>query len=335
MTNWQHRLRFDPVPPLLASNQTAIQYFTRRDLLGEPVVLIREVWELPEPCKLIQKQKADGSWDYKGVKKAVYPAHHYSLVETWRRFRCLIDQYEFTREQPVARAAAEYLFSCQADEGDLRGMIANQYATYYTGAILSLLTKAGYQDDPRVEKGMAWLLSMRQDDGGWSIPILTAEVSWAERIRLTSQYAEPIPLDRSGRAKPSSHTATGMVLRAFAAHPRYRGTDEARRAAALLKARFFQKDAYSSYQAASYWVKFDYPYWWNHLLAALDSVSMIEPAGDDERVRQALDWFVENQQADGLWKTSYAQPESQSGAVREKRLWISLAICRVLKRFFA
>jgi hypothetical protein len=335
MSNWQHRLRFDPIAPLLASDSTAIHYFARRDLLGQPVGLIREVWELPETRKLIQKQKADGSWNYKGAKKGVYPAHHYSLIETWRRFRLLIDQYEFTREHPAARAAAEYLFSCQTDEGDIRGMIANQYATYYTGAILSLLIKAGYQDDPRVEKGMTWLLSMRQDDGGWSVPILTVDLPWAERIRLTGQYAEPIPLDQSGRARPSSHTATGMVLRAFAAHPRYRGTDEARRAANLLRTRFFQKDSYSSYQAASYWVKFDYPYWWNHLLAALDSVSMIELDENDEHVRQALDWFVENQQEDGLWKTSYAQTETKNEGSGDKRLWISLAICRVLKRFFA
>ena len=47
-------------------------------------------------------------------------------------------------------------------------MLANQYACYYTGAILSLLVKAGYEDDPRIEKGFQWLLSMRQKDMGWS-----------------------------------------------------------------------------------------------------------------------------------------------------------------------
>jgi hypothetical protein len=54
-------------------------------------------------------------------------------------------------------------------EGDIRGMLGNQYAPYYTGAMLSLLIKAGFAHDPRIEKGMRWLLKMRQDDGGWVI----------------------------------------------------------------------------------------------------------------------------------------------------------------------
>jgi len=66
-----------------------------------------------------------------------------------------------------------------------------------------------------------------------------------------------------------------MILRAFAVHKRYRRSPAARAAADLLKSRFFQPDAYTSYRAASYWVRFDYPFWWNQLVAALDSVSLI------------------------------------------------------------
>jgi len=38
---------------------------------------------------------------------------------------------------------------------------------YYSGAIMGLLIQAGYQTDPRIEKGFQWLLCTRQDDGGW------------------------------------------------------------------------------------------------------------------------------------------------------------------------
>ncbi len=319
MNNWQAQLHYDPLPLLLAAENPCIPYFTHRDLLNESVGPIHEIWNLPAPQRIVKKQIQDGSWKYRGSKKEVYPPHHYPLVETWKQFRFLIDQYEFTREHPAAKAAAEFLFSCQTDEGDIRGMIGNQYATYYTGAILSLLIKAGYQADERVEKGMAWLLSMRQKDGGWTIPILTAALSWDEQIKLTSQYADPVRLDRN---QPFSHNWTGMVLRAFAAHPHYRSTTEAIKAANLLKTRFFQKDCYSSYQSADYWLKFDYPFWWNHLLAALDSISLIDPTCNDEYMKQAITWFIEHQQEDGLWNTK----------TYEKRLWIGLAICRVLKR---
>jgi len=269
-SDWLKPLKFDPLPVLMSTGNEALRYFVRRDLLDEPVDPVSCLWHLPEVQKIFKKQQADGSWPRPGEKK--HPAINYALIETWRQFRFLVEQYGFTRENPQARQAAEFLFACQTEVGDFRGFLANQYATYYTGAILSLLIQAGYADDPRVEKGLQWLLEMQQDDGGWTIPILTHPFDGETIYHLTSQYAEPVEPDRS---KPFSHNWTGMVLRAFAVHPAYRNSEEARKAACLLVSRFFQPDCYTSYQAASYWVRFEYPFWWNHLVSALDSVSLI------------------------------------------------------------
>jgi Squalene-hopene cyclase C-terminal domain/Prenyltransferase and squalene oxidase repeat len=330
MDNWRKQLRHDPIAPLLSSRDEALQYFTRRDLLGEQVVPVSRLWQLPEAQRILKKQLADGSWPRPGMEK--HPAVNYGLIETWRNFRFLVEQYGFTREHPQAQRAAEFVFSCQTEEGDIRGILANQYATYYTGAIMSLLIQAGYGDDPRIEKGFQWLLTMRQDDGGWSIPIITHKFDRATQYRLTSQYAEPVQPDRS---KPFSHNWTGMVLRAFAVHPEYRKSEAARMAARLLVSRFFQPDRYTSYRAASYWVKFEYPFWWNNLVAALDSVSLIGLSKNDEQIRKALDWLIDHQEADGLWKVSYARPivrETEAAKKRDTRRRVSLAIGRVLKR---
>lgn len=332
MEVWRTQLKFDPIPPLLSSGSEALQYFVRRDLLEERAEPISRLWQLPEAQRILKKQQADGSWIYPGKKTVAYPRHHYSLLETWKQFRFLVEKYEFNREHPSARKAAEYLFSCQTEDGDIRGMIANQYATYYTGAILALLIKAGYEDDPRIEKGFRWLLSMRQDDMGWTISIITHKFDRKTMYKLTSQYAEPIEPDRS---KPFSHNCTGMVLRAFAAYKRYRQSEAARIAASLLKSRFFQPDAYTSYHAASYWVRFQYPFWWNNLIAALDSISLIDPSREDEQVKGALNWFIDNQEESGVWKTSYAKDvEIESAKTKEMKLWVSLAICRVFKRLY-
>ena len=59
---------------------------------------------------------------------------------------------------------------------------------------------------------MRWLLSMRQDDGGWAIPTRTPGLSL--NVMLTAR--ETFEPDRS---RPSSHLVTGFVLRALAAHP--------------------------------------------------------------------------------------------------------------------
>jgi hypothetical protein len=123
-----------------------------------------------------------------------------------------------------------------------------------------------------------------------------------------------------------------MVLRAFAAHSSYRTSEAARTAAILLKSRFFQPDSYTSYRAASYWVRFQYPFWWNNLVAALDSISLIDPTMDSQ-MEKALGWLIDHQEADGLWKATYvAGKEVDSAQTRDTRLWVSLAICRVLAR---
>jgi len=322
-----NQLKVDPIPALLASRDAALVYFTKRDLLGERVELVSVIWRLPAPQKIVNKQQSDGSWGYLGKKADIYPPHHYSLVETFKQFRILIERYQFTKESAAIRKAAEYLFSCQTTEGDIRGFIGNQYATYYTGAVLSLLIKAGYTDDARVEKGMQWLLSMRQSDGGWTIPILTHKFDRATVYRLTSQYTELVLPDRS---KPFSHNWTDMVLRAFAAHPRYRYSKEARIAGALLKSRFFKPDVYSSYKAAGYWVRFQF--WWPNLLTAIESLLAIGFTEKDSDIKAALDWFITHQADDGLWNLSYDPPnKTLTGKMSLERQWLSLSICRILK----
>lgn len=327
MESWRKQLKFDPIPPLLAARDPALVYFARRDLLGEDPGPIQQLWVLPGAQRILRRQLPDGAWP--GKRKDQHPAVNDRLIETWRWFRFLMEQYGFTREDPRAERAAEFLFSCQTAQGDIRGFLADQYATYYTGAVLALLIQAGYADDPRVEQGLQWLLDMRQDDGGWTVPLLTHRLDRATLYRLTSQHAEPLEPDRS---KPFSHNWTGMALRAFAHHPRYRTSEPALRAAELLKSRFFQPDVYTSYQSADYWLRFEHPFWWNNLLAVLDTLGRMGYTAEDPQVRTGLEWFRENQYESGLWKTSYGKKESAVARERETERWVSLAVGRVMKR---
>lgn len=330
MNSWRQQFKKDPLPPLISSRNEALVYFARRDLLGEAVGPVDHLWGLPQAQRILRKQLPDGSWPRSGEQK--HPAINYHLIETWRNYRFLVEQYGFTRDHPAARRAAEFLFSCQTPEGDIRGMLANQYMTYYSGAIMSLLIQAGYDEDPRIETGFKWLLSMRQEDGGWTVPLITHKLDRATQYRLTSEPAPPLEPDRS---KPFSHNWTGMVLRAFAVHPAYRHSEAALHAAKLLTSRFFQPDVYTSYQAASYWVRFEYPFWWNNLVAALDSISRIGIGADDVGVSHALAWLVDHQEESGLWRVTYAKTEEKQPArARAMKPWVSLAICRIFRRVF-
>ncbi len=333
MNSWPSHLIYDPLTPLLSSGKEALIYFARRDLLDEDVGPIDRLWQLPDAQKILKKQLPDGSWPRSGEHK--HPAINYQLIETWRWFRYLVEQYGFTLQNPQARLAGEFLFSCQTKEGDFRGILANQYATYYSGAILALLIQAGYENDPRVEKCFHWLLSMRQSDQGWSVPMITHKLDRETQYRLSSEYAEPLEPDRS---KPFSHLRNRYDPACLCCASNLSNTLKQRILAGnLLKSRFFQEHAYTSYQSADYWVRFEYPFWWNNLVSAMDSLSRMGFTREDPQIKLALDWFKDHQEASGLWKVSYMKPdelEKDNPKIKEMKLWVSLAICRIFKRMF-
>lgn len=312
-------LPLDPLPALLAWDDPALAYFVRRDLLAEAVAPIETLWKLPEAARLVQKQQADGAWRYPDPR----PGTNYSLLETYRQLGVLVEMFGFTRTHPAIQQAAGYVFSCQTDEGDIRGILGNQTMPYYHGALLELLIKAGYADDPRVARGVDWLLAARQDDGGWVVP---AQLVPAQDKTPEFWRGPTLPTDR---AKPHSHLATGMALRAFAVHPAYRQRSEVQAAGNALKARLFQPDRYYDHKAPSYWLKFQFPFWWTSLLTALDTLSWLGFDPADPPIARGLDWFRTHQSADGLWATGYGSGPRAEGM----RRWVGLAICRVLLRF--
>ncbi len=136
-TGWLSYLPANPIPALLDWPDEALTYFVKQDLLEQDAGPVERLWELPEAARLVRKQRPDGSWKYPGSTHGGVPGQNYSLLETYRNLRLLVEQYGFTRAHPALQRAAEYVFSCQTAEGDIRGILGNQYMPYYHGAIWS------------------------------------------------------------------------------------------------------------------------------------------------------------------------------------------------------
>lgn len=321
--SWRELLAVDPLPALVEGADAALAHFARRDLLDWPGGPVEALWELPEAQKLIGRQQADGSWHYPGKSCDPREDTDYDLLETFRILGRLVEIFGLNCVHPSIHGAAEALFSRQTNEGDIRGILVNQYMPYYHGAILTLLIHAGYADDARLLKGMDWLLSMRQEDGGWIVP---AQAIPAREKTRAFWRGPSLPPDRS---RPSSHLATDMALRPFASHPGYMSHPDVLTAARLLKGRLFQADHYNDRKGADYWLKFQYPFWWHSLVATLDSLSRLGFDRNDDRIARGIFWFMENQSRDGLWPTGYGSGKEAERA----RRWTGLAICRVVKRF--
>lgn len=320
-------LRVDPIDALLETGDDPIVYFVRRDLQELPVEPIESVWSSKAPQRIVRRQRVDGSWSGPKRQRPVYPSNRTDLLATFKQVRLLVERYEFSIESPALRSAAEWLLGFQTEDGDLRGFIANQYATYYTGYVLSLLIRAGYASDPRIDRGLRWLISMRQNDGGWTIPILTHDLDRATGYELTSSNRPPLEPDRT---RPFSHNWTDMVLRAFAAHPSYRTSPEVLGAAELLESSFFTPDHYGSYRHPRYWTRF--AFWWPNLLTAMESLVQLGFTAMDDNIQRGVEWFIDNQGTDGMWHISNDGTVYRSTPVNEeRRAWLTLRICRLLE----
>ncbi len=320
MERWRSALRVNPQPTLTASDDEALNWHLMAELLGRRGPSKDSLWKLPEVRKILKKQQPDGFWRY--PKQPPPPTGNYDLLETFRQLRTLVQMYRLDAGHPALRSAAEWVLAHQTPEGDIRGILGNQYMPYYHGMILALLIEAGYVQDLRTQAGLEWLLEMRQDDGGWIIP---AQAVPSAKKTPSFWRNGPLPPDR---ARPNSHLATGMALRALAVHPRFRKRKEARLAAARLMERFFQTDKYNDRRASGYWTKFGFPYWWTDLLMALDSVTLIGFGLEDPHVADGVRWFIEHQEEDGLWPTGY----EHGPRVPSSRRWVGLRACVVLKR---
>lgn len=322
--HWIDELGISPLPVLLESGDEALGYFVRRDLLEKPLPPVDTLWGLPEALRLIRRQLPEGSWKYPGKRVNAHTGQNYELLETFRSLRVLVEMYALRREHPALRAAAEYVFGCQSEEGDIRGILGNQFMPYYHGALLELLIKAGYGEDPRVLRGLDWLLGMRQEDGGWIVP---AQAVASKERDAAFWLGEPVGPDRS---LPHAHLATGMALRAVAAHPDYRRRPEALAAGEALKNRLLKADKYNDRRAKSYWLKFQFPFWWTSLITALDTLYWLGFGAQDGGIERGLAWFRQNQEADGLWPTGYGSGRK----ARASRRWVGLAACRMFKHYF-
>jgi len=323
MEKWKDKFKHDPLAPLISSKNEAILYFTKRDLLEETVNSIEVLWNLPSVIKTINKQQEDGYWRYPAWKTKLNEPENYNLLETYRQLGFLVEKYGLNKRHDAIKKATEYIFSCQTEEGDIRGFYGTQYSPNYTAATTELLIKAGYGEDYRIKKILEWLLSMRQEDGGWAIAMRTNNAKYLDVVR------NPIAFEPN-RKKPFSHMVTGIVLRAFAVYSKYKNNEMVKTAAELLTSRFFKPDKYADRRAVEYWVKVSFPFWWTDIVSSLDSLSNLGFYSTHPQIKLALEKLRDKQSESGMFDLKLLKGKDQTLS-----LWINLAICRIFKRFYA
>ncbi len=325
-SGWAGFLKFNPLVPFRTVENPAIQFFVQRDLLDVPNLSVEQLWTLPTVEKILHKQQPDGSWPDKNMKRHANSPTNYALLETYRSLRVLVECYGMNKDHPAIQKAVEFIFSTQAPEGDFRGIYGTQYSLNYTGGILEFLVKAGYTQDPRIVNVFQWFMSIQQNDGGWVLPVQVAGLS---SLQSEDWMRQPTVVE-SDRTRPSSHMVSGIIIRAFANHPTYRQTPEARRAADFLVSRFFKPDKYSFRKHQSFWTKYTFPFWWTDLIGCLDALSQMKYPKDTPGVQGALHHFRKTQLPSGSWDLYMLAGKT----IPDLTHWFDLVISRIFKRFY-
>jgi hypothetical protein len=292
LSGWRARLASDPIPRLLREGTPSVLARVRRDLIDDSEApSADEIATYPEVKALLRKLEKDGSFAPRAPEKELGGAKFARCLATLRSLDRLTDfglrvEGKGTVAQQLHKVA-DFLLDSQESEGGIGDLTladtprgrGKMPALHFQGWAISALCRAGFENDPRVDKGFRFLLSLRQDDGGWA---------W-RGVRTDSA------------ARPSSHLITGMVLRAFASSKDRRTSREARRAAELLATRFLQPDRYEDRKAPSFWEILTEPRFYTDVLDALDTITSIGLGKENSGVRTAEAYLRSRQAKDGLW----------------------------------
>ncbi|MHA2140008.1 MAG: hypothetical protein ACXADC_09450 [Candidatus Thorarchaeota archaeon] len=315
-------------PLLLADRSPSLRRLVLKELLErsgndtEVAELESLMVEDPQLAPLIRKQSDNGSWknvDIGGSKtKERVRATSFALQR--------LGYAGLPPDHPAITKGVEYIFSRQRTDGswsiprtyDASSLDGGVYTMVPLQASVPLLgiAAAGYATDHRAERAYEWLIERRLDDGAWPTGKVGKVLGYRAGYR------------RMPHSEWACRTNTTLALTALAYHPTRRSGPEAKRALDLLLGRetrdrqnvglnvarlmgFEQHRGHFTYHA-----RFD-------PVLILDLCWRIGANRSDERVKDLVSWFEEQQGPCGLWEY---QPRP------EATRWVTFDILRSLSR---
>jgi hypothetical protein len=293
------------IPLLLADPSPCLRYLVLTELLelNEDEEEVNELAEMRESDPLVKElfklQKPNGAWDSFGINKVSKTNNLQATSMALMRLGYL----GFDSFHPVVKKAAEYLFSKQQVDGawPLPGKkqlideeIGYQMMPVQTAIPLLGLVMCGFLNDDKIEQAFDWLMQQRLDDGTWPVGISAGNYGGIAGYR------------RLAHSKWGCRSSTTAVLSCLAYHPKYRKSNEAKRALDLILgtdsklrsnlgffiARFIGEE--KSFGRITFMAKFDIAY-------ILNLCWRVGANKSDERISEFIE-FIRSEQGDfGLW----------------------------------
>lgn len=262
-------------------------------------------------ASILKKQNPKGYWESgRSFYRPKYTATNWQLL--------VLSDLGLTLEVPSIKRVCELYLNKESKPE--RGLGGRGSEACFTGNLTRMMIRFGYADDPRIKKGLDWLVKAQKEDGGWHC---------FNRDYGTLDCWEP--------------------LAAFDVLPRSKWTRGIRRAvesgAEFYLERELHKMGPSKYKA---WFRLHYPWhYYYDLLVGLDVLTSLGYS-HDKRLKTALDFLREKRRPDGTWAADATHPDLAPGdeygpfrrpvkplvldQPNEPSKWITFLAMRVLKQ---
>ncbi len=213
--------------------------------------------------------------------------NHYRPKYTSTNWKMLVlSDLGLTRENAAIRVSCELWMRMKPmQKGEPGTQLPGPLHHCVVGNAVRALIRFGYEDDPRVQRGLEWLVETANSKGGWSC-------------------------FGSSRGPSKGRTLDSWEgLSALSAYPRTKRTASMQRAIDLGAEFYLERELHR--QGARYppWHRFHYPvHYYYDLLVGLDLLTALGYA-DDHRLRYALEVLRRKRRSDGRWNLDAVHPD--------------------------
>jgi hypothetical protein len=265
--------------------------------------------------QILKKQTGTGYW---GTSKDIYSWFPRKDTTFW--MLGVLADFGLTKDNKHIAHAGEYVLTTQLENGGFGWAPPPTAADCFTGILTESLAKAGYGDDPRLQKAYSWLINRQRLDGGF----------WCKNTGLPGKPREK---------EPSCAFATLCTLGAFSQNPELKNSAIAEKCVEFLlkcwENRGKIKYAGHDSQVGTGWEKLKYPFTDYRILKYLDVLSQFESARSDRRMNEMLELLIAKHDENGRFCAESIHnvwSDFDFGQKKYPSRWITLLVYRIVKR---
>ncbi|MDD8027081.1 MAG: terpene cyclase/mutase family protein [Acidobacteriota bacterium] len=332
MADWKKRLQADPTAWLLEDGHPGVRRLALTGLLDRPesnpevLAAGREAMMSGVIPKILAGQDPEGFW---GARDAFYTAKYKGT--SWRLI--LLAELGADGRDDRIRNACEFILANSRDpesggfafhsSGRKGGGRPSEVIPCLSGNMVWSLIRLGFLDDPRVEKGIDWIVRYQRFDDGDRPPY------------------KGRPYEQACWGKHTCHMGAVKSLKALDAIPKSRRTAAVRKTIEtgveyLLIHHIHKKSHNLAAVSKPGWLRLGFP--WMYQTDILEILGLLTRLGyRDERMREAVDVLLAKQGADGTWileNTFNGRFPTNIERKGKSSRWVTAHALIALKKFF-